>query len=300
MVCLADEAHGTHFYFGKDCPPAAMHAGADMSAVSMHKSGGSLTQSSLLLLGKNAVETGLLSEGHVRAVVNLTQTTSASYLLLSSLDVSRRKLATDGAELVDKVIKTAEYARSEIARIGGYYAFAGDVLNGADAYDFDKAKLSVHTREIGLAGIEVYDLLRDRFDIQIEFGDLGNILAYVSAGDKWKDIERLVSALAEIKRRFSKEREDTLRCEYVTPRVALSPKDAFYGEQVSLPVGECAGRISGEFVMCYPPGIPVLSPGELITHEILDYIAYSKEKGCSLTGAEDMGVNRLRVLTNKG
>ena len=294
MACLVDEAHGTHFYFGDDMPISAMEAGADLAAVSMHKSGGSLTQSSFLLIGKNA----RVTEGHVRAVINLTQTTSGSYLLLSSLDISRRNLACNGKKIIKTVVDNAGYAREEIAKIGGYYAFADELCNGDDFFAFDKTKLSVHTRDIGLAGIEVYDILRDNFDIQIEFGDIGNILAYVSNGDKWKDIERLVSALAEIKRRFSKDKSGMLSYEYINPRVEMSPQKAFYGIQISMPLRESAGRISSEFVMCYPPGIPILAPGELITDEILDYIEYSKEKGCSLTGTEDMNIERIKVMAD--
>lgn len=298
MAVIADEAHGTHFYFGEGLPVSAMAAGADMAAISMHKSGGSLTQSSFLLIGENAEKFGV-TEGRTRAVINLTQTTSGSYLLLSSLDISRRSLALDGKKIIGKVIDTAAYAREEISGIGGYYAFADELINGKDIYDFDRTKLSVHTRDIGMAGIEVYDCLRDYYDIQIEFGDIGNILAYVSAGDMWKDIERLVSALAEIKRRFSRDKTGMLSSEYITPQVELSPQEAFYGEQVSLPIEKSAGEISGEFVMCYPPGIPVLAPGERITAEILDYIRYSKERGCMMTGTEDMDIERIKVLKQR-
>ncbi|MDE5741211.1 MAG: aminotransferase class I/II-fold pyridoxal phosphate-dependent enzyme [Oscillospiraceae bacterium] len=295
MAVLVDEAHGTHFYFGENMPISAMAAGADMAAVSMHKSGGSLTQSSFLLIGANAASFGV-TEGRVRSVINLTQTTSGSYLLLSSLDISRRNLALNGKEIIAKVVKTADYAREEIAKIGGYYAFADELKNGDDIYDFDRTKLSVHTRDIGLAGIEVYDYLRDCYDIQIEFGDIGNILAYISAGDMWKDIERLVSAMAEVKRRFSKDKTGMLDHEYINPKVILSPQAAFYGNQKSVPVEESSGRISGEFVMCYPPGIPILAPGEMITEEILGYISYSKERGCVMTGTEDMNIERIRVI----
>ena len=292
MAVLADEAHGTNFFFFFNMPVSAMAAGADLAAVSMHKSGGSLTQSSFLLVGKNAKVT----EGRVRAVINLTQTTSGSYLLLSSLDISRRSLATDGKRIVGKVLENAAYAREEISKIGGYYAFGNELVNGDDIYAFDMTKLSVYTRDIGLAGIEVYDYLRDCYDIQIEFGDIGNILAYISVGDRWKDIERLVSALAEIKRRFSKDKTGMFDHEYINPKVVLTPKEAFYGETVSLPIEESAGRISCEFVMCYPPGIPIVAPGELITEEILAYIRYSKERGCFMTGTEDMDIERIKVI----
>ena len=287
MLCLADEAHGTHFYFGENMPVSAMAAGADMAAVSMHKSGGSLTQSSILLTGPG------MSAGYVRQIINLTQTTSGSYLLLSSLDISRRNLALRGREAFKQVVELAEYARTEINRIGGYYAYSKELVNGDSIYDFDVTKLSIHTRDIGLAGIEVYDLLRDEYDIQAEFGDLGNILAI---GDRQREVERLVSALAEIKRRFSRDKSTLMDFDYIDPIVAMSPQEAFYGEKESLPIRETAGRVCSEFVMCYPPGIPILTPGEQITEEIIDYIAYALEKGCSMTGPEDPGIERLNVL----
>ncbi len=290
MLLLADEAHGTHFYFGDDLPPAAMRCGADMAAVSMHKSGGSLTQSSLLLVGPN------VREGYVRQIINLTQTTSGSYLLLSSLDISRKNLALHGREIFRRVAELTQYARDEINRIGGYYAYSRELINGGNIYDFDVTKLSVYTLDIGLAGIEVYDLLRDEYDIQIEFGDLGNILAYISVGDRLRDLERLVSALAEIRRRYQRDRAGMLDYEYISPQVALTPQKAFYADKEALPLEKSVGRVCSEFVMCYPPGIPILAPGERITPEILDYITYAKEKGCNLTGTEDFEVNTLNVV----
>ena len=290
MLVLADEAHGTHFYFGEGLPVSAMAAGADIAAVSMHKSGGSLTQSSFLLTGPG------VSVGHVRQIINLTKTTSGSYLLLSSLDISRRNLALRGRREFEKVIGLAEYAREEINNIGGYYAFSEELVNGNSIFAFDRTKLSVHTLEIGLAGIEVYDILRDEYDIQIEFGDIGNILAYLSIGDRRQEVERLVSALAEVKRRYKKDRAGMLTQEYIDPKVVATPQEAFYAPKESLPLEETAGRICSEFVMCYPPGIPILAPGEEITEDILDYIVYAKEKGCSMTGPEDAGIRRLNVL----
>lgn len=290
MLCLADEAHGTHFYFAKELPVSAMEAGADLAAVSMHKSGGSLTQSSFLLAGPG------VSEGYVRQIINLTQTTSGSYLLLSSLDISRRNLALRGEKDFGRVIRLADYARAEINAIGGYRAFSKELINGDSVFDFDVTKLSVHTLEIGLAGIEVYDLLRDEYDIQIEFGDLGNILAYLSIGDRPREVERLVGALSEIRRRYSRDKTGMMRQEYIEPQVAVSPQEAFYAEKEMLPLDETKGRICSEFVMCYPPGIPILAPGERITGEILEYIKYAKAKGCSMTGPEEPNIRMLNVL----
>lgn len=293
MLVLVDEAHGTHFYFGKDLPVSAMAAGADLASVSMHKSGGSLTQSSFLLTGKN------VNPGHIRQIINLTQTTSGSYLLLSSLDISRRNLALRGEEAFRAVTQLAAYAREEINAIGDYYAFGREIINGDSIYDFDPTKLSIHTLDIGLAGIEVYDILRDEYDIQIEFGDLGNILAYLSIGDRIREVERLVTALADLKRRYKKDKAGMLSQEYITPKVVMTPQDSFYADKESLPLQETRGRVCSEFVMCYPPGIPILAPGEEVTDEVLDYIVYAKEKGCSMTGPEDEKIERLNVLRGK-
>lgn len=170
------------------------------------------------------------------------------------------------------------------------------MINGDSIYDFDPIKLSIHTLDIGLAGIEVYDLLRDDYDIQIEFGDIGNILAYLSIGDRIQEVERLVSALAEIRRRYQHDKTGMLSQEYIDPQVIVSPQEAFYAEKESLPILETKGRVCSEFVMCYPPGIPILAPGEKITEDILNYILYAKEKGCSMTGPEDPEILRLNVI----
>ena len=290
MLVLADEAHGTHFYFGKDMPIAAIHAGADIAAVSMHKSGGSLTQSSFLLTGEN------VNSDYVRQIINLTQTTSGSYLLMSSLDLSRRNLALHGEEIYDKIKSMVSYARDEINAIGDYYAYGHELINGDSIYDFDETKLAVHTLDTGLAGIEVYDILRDDYDIQTEFGDMGNMLAYISVGDREKDIERLISALSEIRRRFKREKTGMLDTEYINPKVITTPQKAFYANKEQLELNKSLNRVCAEFVMCYPPGIPILAPGELITPEIIEYIAYAKEKGCTLLGTEELETNLINVI----
>lgn len=290
MLVLVDEAHGTHFYFGENLPMSAMEAGADMAAVSMHKTGGSLTQSSLLLCNKS------MNSDYVRQIINLSQTTSGSYLLMSSLDIARKNLALNGHDIFKKAVQFAEYARSEINKIGGYYAFSEELVNNDSVFSFDKTKLSIYTRDIGLAGIEVYDILRDDYNIQIEFGDIGNILAIISAGDRALEIERLLSSLAEIKRLYSKDKAGMFDHEYINPEVVMTPKKAFYSNKKQVPIKESAGHICGEFVMCYPPGIPILAPGEKITDEIINYISYAKEKGCFMTGTQDMKIEKINVV----
>ena len=290
MLVLADEAHGTHFYFHDELPISAMAAGADMAAASIHKTGGSLTQSSILLTRKP------VNPDYVRQTITLTQSTSASYLLLSSLDIARRRLYYKGREMYEKTMEFADYAREEINALGGYYAFGTELVDGDAAFAFDRTKLSVHTRDIGLAGIEVYDYLRDDYGIQIEFGDIGNLLAILSAGDRMMDVERLISALAEIKRLHERSPAGLFDHEYIDPVIAMAPQDAFYTTKRRVPMKDSVGHIAGEFVMSYPPGIPIVAPGERITPDILEHILFAKDRGCFMTGTEDMNLDYIQVV----
>jgi len=290
MLLLVDEAHGTHLYFGRDMPPTAMSVGADMAAVSMHKSGGSLTQSSFLLCGAG------IDPERLRQTINLTQTTSASYLLLASLDLSRKNLALSGEEIFRHVTDMARYARREINHIGTYYAYAEELVDGDSVAAFDVTKLAVSTVGTGLSGSEVYDLLRDEYDIQIEFGDTSNILAYISVGDRQQELERLVGALSEVSRRFRRPPESLPMHPMPKSVVRCSPQEAFYARQTSLPLDACVGKICCEMVMSYPPGIPILAPGEEISVEAVEYIRFAGVRGCFLSGTRDPEVKCLQVM----
>ena len=290
MLVLADEAHGTHFYFHEELPVSAMAAGCDMAAASIHKTGGSLTQSSVLLTRRP------VNPDYVRQVITLTQSTSASYLLLSSLDIARKNLFFKGRDMYQKTMDFADYAREEINELGGYYAFGPELVDGDTVFAFDRTKLSVHTQDIGLAGIEVYDYLRDDYGIQIEFGDIGNLLAIISCGDRMMDIERLISALEEIKRQREKSPIGLFDHEYIDPVIVTAPQEAFYARKRRVPMKDSTGLVAGEFVMSYPPGIPIVAPGERITPDVLAHILFAKEKGCFMTGTEDMNLEFLNVL----
>ena len=213
-----------------------------------------------------------------------------------SLDLARKNLVQNGTRIFRKICSMADYARKEINSLGGYRAIDRSFTDGDAFFDFDNTKLSVHTLDIGLAGVEVYDILRDDYNIQIEFGDLGNFLAIISAGDRDLELERLIAALSEIKRLHAKSPGGMLSSEYIAPQVALTPQQAFYTDQECLPLAQTVGRVSAEFVMCYPPGIPILAPGELITDEIIRYIEYNRSKGSSLTGARDLETKKLYVV----
>ncbi|MBQ3015979.1 MAG: aminotransferase class I/II-fold pyridoxal phosphate-dependent enzyme [Clostridia bacterium] len=290
MLVLADEAHGTHFYFGEGLPAAAMHVGADMAAVSMHKTGGSLTQSSILLSGKN------IDPEHVRNIIGLTMTTSASYLLLASLDLARSYLATEGRAKINKITEMAIKTRKKINAMGGYYAFGEEIIDKDQIFDFDLTKISVNTFTIGLAGIEVYTILRDKYNIQLEFGDMGNILALCAIGDTEDDHIKLADALYDLREKYAKKESSRFNYEYISPITVVSPRQAFYSKKKNVHISASDGMISADSVMCYPPGIPILAPGELITKEIIEHIVYAADKGCTVSGLMENG--NINVLDN--
>lgn len=278
MYVIVDEAHGTHFYFNENMPANAMDSGADLSAVSMHKTGGALTQAAALL------SSGTISPSYIRSIISLLQTTSASYLLLASLDIARKNLYFNGREAVGRSMMYACRAREEINRIGSYYAFDKDILNGKSIYDLDPTKLAINTVELGLTGSEVYTILNKRYKIQLEFGDIRNILAIGSVGDKEKYYSSLVSALREISEKYKNTYLHEFDYEYFSPILKMLPQKAFYSRNRVVGIRDSINSTSSGFVMCYPPGIPLLAPGELITRNIAEHIIYAQADRCDIIG----------------
>jgi arginine/lysine/ornithine decarboxylase len=291
MAVLVDEAHGAHLHFHDELPMSAMEAGADMSAVSLHKTGGSLTQSSALLLKGDIID-----KDRVKTILNLTTSTSASYLLMASLDGARKILATRGEKMLTDTLELSRSARAEINEIEGLYAFSTELIDAHGVYAFDETKLSINVNGIGLTGFEVYDILRDEYNIQMELGDINNVLAIISLGDTKEALCALVSALKDISVKYKKPEFDCQVKPLKNPEVVIIPRDAFYMQKKILPLADSVGEIAGEYIMAYPPGIPVLSPGERITKEIIDYIEVLKTQKSVLTDNHDPSGEFIKVL----
>jgi len=291
MAVLVDEAHGAHMSFHDDFPLTAMEVGADMSAASMHKTVGSLTQSSVLLLRSN-----LISPERVKQVLNLTHTTSSSYLLMCSLDIARKQIATEGIEMLEETLRLARMAREEINKIEGLYAFGKELVGTPGFYDFDETKLGINVAGLGYTGYEMEAKLRAEYNIQIELSDLHNIMGIISMGDSEENIVALINALKDISSKTEvKEYRKTTIIPH-NPKMIVSPRDAFYSKKKSIPLTESAGEIAGEMIMAYPPGIPVIGLGERITQEIIDYIEILKKQRCQMQGTADPHINSIMVL----
>lgn len=291
MPVLVDEAHGAHMYFHEDFPLTAMAAGADMCAASVHKTAGSFTQSSILL-----ENSAFISPDKVKQVLNLTSTSSASYLLMCSLDVARKQLATRGTELLDRTLKLVRAARKRINAIEGLHAFGPELTGLPGCLGFDETKLAINVRRLGYTGYQTETLLREKYNVQIELADLYNILAIVSIGDREEDLQMLVTALQDMAGKADKRDLKNSTAIPSCPEMIVSPRDAFYSPKKTLPLEKCAGQIAGEMIMAYPPGIPVVCMGERITQDMVDYILILKEEACELQGTADPDVAFIRVL----
>lgn len=295
---LVDEAHGVHIHFNEHLPPSAMQAGADMAATSVHKLGGSLTQSSVL-----NVQGERISYSRVQSIISMLTTTSTSYILLASLDTARRYLAMEGHDKLNEVIQLAEEAREQINLIPGIKCPGKEILDEKAIYDMDPTKLIISIKELNISGYEVEKWLREKANIEVELSDLYNILCIITMGDTKETIEKLITTLTDLSNVFYHIREEqlsTIRVQVPNiPILALSPRDAFYADTELIKLNQSAGRISAEFIMIYPPGIPIFIPGEIIEQDNLDYIYKNMEAGLPVQGPEDETLTLIRVIRER-
>lgn len=291
---LVDEAHGVHIHFHDKLPLSAMQAGADMAATSVHKLGGSLTQSSIL-----NVREGLVSKERVQSILSMLTTTSTSYLLLASLDVARKRLATEGRDLLEDTILLADQTRERLNQIEGIRCVGEEITGSKAAFSYDPTKLIISVKNLGLTGHDVEKWLRESYNIEVELSDLYNILCIFTPGDRAGDADRLVSALTDISKQASANDYAHQQTEVLLPEIpllAMTPRDAFYANTEVIPLTESAGRIIAEFVMVYPPGIPIFIPGEIITEENISYIFKNLDAGLPVQGPEDATLEMIRVI----
>lgn len=290
---IVDEAHGPHLGFNEKLPMPAMKAGADICSQSTHKIIGALTQGSLL-----HVKSGRVSIFKVKQMLSLMHTTSPSYILMASLDCSRRQIALHGKELLEETLELCNYTREEINKIPGFYCFGKEILGKSGAYAFDPTKLTISCRKLGITGYDLDMILSNRYHIQVELSDLYNVLAVGSFGDTKENLDALISALKDISAEYfgkGHKQSDFIDMPAI-PELVQIPRDAFYSEKIAVELKQSIGMISGEFLMAYPPGIPILCPGERITKEIVDYVQKLKEVGLYVQGTEDPKVEHIKIV----
>lgn len=284
-IVICDEAHGAHLNFNEAMPLSAMEAGADLSALSVHKTAGSLTQSSAVLVNRARV-----NFSRIQRVFAMFSSTSPNHVLLASLDAARKKMVFEGRELLDRALALAEEARARIDAIKGFYCFDRSYCDRPGRFDFDLTKLVINVSEVGLSGFDIFRLIRQESNVQLELGEVSEVLAVIGIGTTRRDIDRLVAALKRISDEYYETTETRtiphFRYEY--PELAVRPREAFHAPSKIVLLADSVGEISAESLMVYPPGIPIAIPGEVISADALELVDfYEKSGGVLLSDSPD-------------
>ncbi|HZO95383.1 MAG TPA: aminotransferase class I/II-fold pyridoxal phosphate-dependent enzyme [Candidatus Baltobacteraceae bacterium] len=300
---LVDEAWGPHFHFHPALPQSAMQAGADLAINSTHKMLGSMSQTAMLHVQGNRIRLDRL-----KAVYKLFLSTSPNLVLVASLDVARRQMALEGPALLSRTIEIAQDARRRLNEIPGVYCFGEELEGRPGVFDLDPTKITVTVKNLGYTGYEAEEILRRRYNVQVELADLFNVVALYTIGTTQDASDALVYGVAELAREnrpvdiFSpsgvldrRMKTGTYKLPSIPP-IRLVPRDAFLASTEFVPFKSSAGRICAEVITPYPPGIPVISPGEEITQEIVDYLQLEKRAGVKMQGPYDDDLKFIRVV----
>ena len=290
IMVICDEAHGSHLPFSSELPQSSMEAGADMSSCSLHKTVGSLTQSSILIAQGPRVD-----HIRLRSTINMIQSTSPSSLLLASLDVARKEMALEGDQLIPKIIEMARRCRSQINLIPGIKAVDDHYFISHGAYDYDETKLIIKVSDLGLTGFDVYKELFDEHQIQLELAETHLILAVLSIGTRQEDLDGLVRALKILSDKYlpMKLRPLEPKVKYSYPEAYTRPREAYHAPKKYVPYDQSLDEIAAESIMIYPPGIPIVIPGEVISQDILDDFEFYQKSGSVILSDTEGGYIKI-------
>lgn len=294
MLLLVDEAHGPHLRFSEALPPQAIDCGADMAAQSTHKILGAMTQASMLLVNGVRVD-----RERVREAASLLQSTSPNQLLLASLDIARLQMAENGRETVGRAVRLAGRLRSAINAIDGLWSFGPEYTCYPGATGLDATKITVQVTGLGLSGVEAESILRHRYKVQCELSDARNLLFILSYADKDEQADYLLRALQGLARDHRRGSEASGAVSTKLPAVpaqGMTPREAFFAPKGSVAFSEAEGHIAAEQVMFYPPGIPILCPGDVIDAASLRYIEAMQALGLKVVGPRDASLGCIQVV----
>jgi arginine decarboxylase len=293
LPLLVDEAHGAHFCFHAALPEPALKAGADLAVQSIHKTAGSLYQSSVLHLRQ-----GRLRRETMEHVLGLLQSSSPSSLLLASLDEARSTLATGGRALLDACIELAEDARRRINAIPGLRCYGPELIGQGGVAAYDSTKLLIGVDGLDLSGYQAADWLATARSIEVEFADNRHLLCAVTLADSAGDLATLLEAvqtLAEDHRGSSRKAMESPH--WPAPATAVLPlREASFAPSRRLPASQAEGEVCAETVMLYPPGIPLLLPGEIIDRQCIEFLQRSVSAGAKLAGVSDLCLTTIQVV----
>jgi arginine/lysine/ornithine decarboxylase len=299
-ILMTDEAHGAHFYVSDVMPEGALAQNADMCAQSIHKTAGSLTQSSMLHVHSDRVDVG-----SVASALWIVQSTSPSYLLMTSLDLARYELAMHGGDMIAHAVMLAKRITEAIrAEMPGISCFTGEDLTGtAGVAAVDPTRLTISASALGISGYDLADRLFREYDVDTELADAQNIVAIVTYAHTAESIDRFRAALQQISADAQKIRAAISDMDHARapalpklPEMVMTPREAYFAARITVPWEAAAGRISAASIAPYPPGIPVVCPGEIIEKDVWNHIDALKKTGCNIHGFEDVEMTHIGVV----
>jgi len=292
---VVDNAWGAHFGFHPSLPRSPLKLGADAVLTSTHKIVGSLTQSAML----HVAEGGLVDAGAVGRAVRLVRSTSPSSLLMASLDAARRQLAVHGEALLARTLAAAARARAAIDAVTGCSVVGEGLVGRPGIAGWDPLRIVIDVRGTGCTGYEVAAALRASYDIYVELATHATLVLVLGIAQPVEPLERLAHDFAETVRRISRPGEKPALARppaALEHRTEVAPREAFLGRSEAIPVPQAIGRISCESIAGYPPGVPALLPGEVVTDEVVFYLQELTAAGARLHGASDPSFTTLRVM----
>lgn len=281
MVVIVDEAHGAHLGLSEKLPKTALEQGADIVIQSTHKTLPSFTQSSMLHIKGGKVDSSKISE-----ILRIIETSSPSYLLMSSLEIATEIYEKYGRDLMDKLLENIDNFIKDISK--------NDFVKVYNK--FDKTKIFISLKKLGITGYELEKILRKN-NIQVELSNYYGVLLICTISNYYDDFESIKNAINNIitdkKDKYFEELR-TINYPKIIPKKILNPREAFYKNKKSVKIYDSIGQISGEYIIPYPPGVSILSPGEIITKEIIDYILYLKEM--NISGISDTSLENIKII----
>lgn len=298
---LVDEAHGPHFRFHEDLPKTALEAGADASVHGTHKMLTSFTQASMLHIKGNRI-----NRQRLEATLKILQSTSTSYLLLASLDGARAQMDSHGREFIQQAIETSMLLRKEIKKLPGYQVLGEELIGRPGVFKIDPTKINIGVYNLKISGLLAEKWLRQNHYIQVEMADISNVLLLVTSGNSRSDADYILQALKELSDYVQHNQEITDSFSAIKginpfpfiPELAMSPRDAFLGSPTPISLEKAQGCICAEVITCYPPGIPVICPGERFTTDIIQYLLAMKEQGIHFQGCYDTDLETVLIIKN--
>ncbi len=300
MPLIVDEAHGAHLYFNDELVGGALKMGADAVVMSAHKTLGSMTQSSFL-----HIKSKLIDVQRVDEALRITQSSSPSYILMTSLDAARAQMARDGRDITGRALELSLDLRCAIEDIKGVDVFGGCNDQNLKSQRIDPTRVVFSARDLGLSGYELSDILFDKYSVAIEMADTFSCVAVITGANNEEDISRLTKALQDIssqKKNWSESAKKTdcrgalnsenmefIKKMFHVPEAVMTPRKAFFADCESVKIKDAIGRVSAQSLEPYPPGISIINPGEVIDEKIASAIETCYKNNIKMHGSPDEG-----------